>query len=140
LFKVASQEQAQALADQAFEAWFERILAEPPEGVRRILRRRSGGQSPREQLRSALHALRDRRDFPAAWRRDPFDRYAAIDALVEELAQLGEIGAHSSWASDRLAQNLAEIGRFVSGARQIEAVRGRDHDGLEAELRGLRRL
>src|ERR1700677_3049917 len=106
LFKVASEEQAQALADQAFEAWFERILAGPPEGVRRILRHRSERQSPREQLRSALRTLCNHRDFPAAWRRDPFDRLAAIDALIEELAQLGEIGPHSSLASDRLAQNL----------------------------------
>ena len=30
------------------------ILADPPEGVRRILRRRSGWQSPREQLRGAM--------------------------------------------------------------------------------------
>ena len=63
----------------AFEDWFQTILADPPEGVRRILRRRSGRQSPREQLRSAVRTLREHRDFPAPWRRQTFDRNGAID-------------------------------------------------------------
>ena len=47
LFEVASEEEADEIADSAFEDWFQTILADPPEGVRRILRRRSGRQSPR---------------------------------------------------------------------------------------------
>jgi ATP-dependent exoDNAse (exonuclease V) beta subunit len=46
LFEVASEEEAEAIANEAFEDWFETILADPPEGVRRILRRRSGRNSP----------------------------------------------------------------------------------------------
>ncbi len=57
LFEVASQDESQTLAEEAFEDWFQRTLADPPEGVRRILRRRSGRQSPREQLRSAMQDL-----------------------------------------------------------------------------------
>ena len=139
LFEVASEETAEALADEAFEAWFQRTLADPPEGVRRILRRRSGMQSPREQLRSATQSLREHRDFPEPWRRDPFDRNAAIDRLIHELAQLGELAAASSWPDDYLTRNLAEIARFVGETARIEAVRGRDYDGLEAESRGLLR-
>jgi ATP-dependent helicase/nuclease subunit A len=82
LFEVASEEEAEAIADEAFEDWFETILADPPEGVRRILRRRSGRNSPREQLRSAMNDLRDHRDFPTLWRRETFNRNGAIDALV----------------------------------------------------------
>ena len=70
------------LADSAFEDWFQTILADPPEGVRRILRRRSGRQSPREQLRNAMQTLRERRDFSEPWRRETFDRNGAIDALM----------------------------------------------------------
>ena len=140
LFEVASEEAADALADEAFEGWFQRILADPPEGVRRILRRRSGMQSPREQLRSAMQSLREHRDYPEAWRRDPFDRNAAIDTLMHKLAQLGGLAAASSWPEDYLARNLAEIARFVDETTRIEAVRGRDYDGLEAELRGLSRF
>jgi ATP-dependent helicase/nuclease subunit A len=135
LFEVASEEEATALADEAFEGWFERILSEPSEGIRRILRRRSGRQSPREQLRAAMHTLREHRDFPEPWRRDHFDRSGAIDSLMDELARLGRLAAASSWHEDYLTRNLAEISRFVEETTRLEAVRGRDYDGLEAELR-----
>jgi ATP-dependent helicase/nuclease subunit A len=138
LFEVASGEEAEALADEAFEGWFQRVLSDPPEGVRRILRRRSG-ESPREQLRNAMHALRKHRDFPERWRRDPFDRSGAIDALMDEMAQLGSFAAASSWSDDYLARNLAQVARFIEETTRLEAVRGRDYDGLEAELRSLAR-
>jgi ATP-dependent helicase/nuclease subunit A len=140
LFEVASENEAEALADEAFEGWFQRTLADPPEGIRRILRRRSGRQSPREQLRSAMQGLREHRDFPEPWRRDAFDRNGAIDTLMDELAPLGRLAAASSWSDDNLTRNLAEIARFVEETTRIEAVRGRDYDGLEALLRGLSRL
>jgi ATP-dependent helicase/nuclease subunit A len=139
LFEVASEEEAGALADAAFENWFQRILSDPPEGVRRMLRRRSGGQPPREQLRSAMHTLRQHRDFPTLWRRDPFDRDDAIDALMDELARLGTLAAASSWPEDYLARNLAEISRFIEEATRLEAVRDRDYDALEAEFRRVAR-
>ncbi len=47
LFEVASEEEAEAIANEAFDRWFERILIDPPEGIRRVLRRRSGRQRPR---------------------------------------------------------------------------------------------
>ncbi|WP_050625984.1 UvrD-helicase domain-containing protein [Bradyrhizobium viridifuturi] len=128
---------AAAIADQAFERWLQKILANPPEGPRRILRRRSGSEPPHEQLRAAMHALCDHRDFAQAWRRDPFDRQEAIDVLLDELAEVGELASFSSWADDYLARNLAEIASFVGEATRLEAVRGRDYDGLEADLRDL---
>src|SRR5262249_38720368 len=54
LFEVASEQDAQALADEAFDRWFETILSDPPDGIRRLLRRRSERIVPREQLRSAM--------------------------------------------------------------------------------------
>jgi ATP-dependent helicase/nuclease subunit A len=137
LFEVASEEEAEALANEAFDIWFESILSNPPDGIRRILRRRSGRLSPREQLRGAMHGLREHRDFPQRWRRDPFDRNGAVDALLDELAQLGTLAAASSWPEDYLARNFAEISRFVEETTRLEVVRGRDYDGLEAELRAL---
>ena len=97
LFEVASEEEAEELADSAFEDWFQTILADPPEGVRRILRRRSGRQSPREQLRNAMQTLREHRDFSEPWRRQTFDRNGAIDALMTELSALGALAPRSSW-------------------------------------------
>ena len=139
LFEVASEEEAEQIADAAFEEWFQSILEDPPESIRRILRRRSGRQSPREQLRSAMQTLREHRDFPAPWRRQAFNRNHAIDALMAELFSLGVLAAESSWPDDYLTRNLAEISRFVDEATRLEAVRHRDHDGLEADLRAVAR-
>jgi ATP-dependent helicase/nuclease subunit A len=139
LFEVAAEDEAQELLDRVFDGWFQTALADPPEGVRRVLRRRSRGQQPREALRSAFGGLTDHRDFPAPWRRDPFDRTGAIDALLEGLAELGELAAKSAWPEDYLARNFAEIRRFVDENAQLEGVRGRDYDGLEASLRPLAR-
>ncbi len=139
MFEVAAEEDAAAVGDEAFDQWFERMLAEPPEGIRRILRRRASGDSPREALRAAFHKLRDHRDFPTSWRRDQFDRKTAIDRIVAKLENLGKIGSTSSWPDDYLARNLTVLGRFVEEVTRLEAVRGRDHDGLEQQLRTLSR-
>jgi ATP-dependent exoDNAse (exonuclease V) beta subunit len=139
LFEVASQEEADEIADSAFGDWFQAILTDPPEGVRRVLRRRSGRQSPREQLRSAMQTLREHRDFPAPWRRQAFDRNGAIDALLTELSALGALAARSSWPDDNLTRNLAEVSRFIGETTRLEAVRDRDYDGLESDLRTVAR-
>jgi ATP-dependent exoDNAse (exonuclease V) beta subunit len=140
LFEVAADDQAQALADEAFDRWFETVLGNPPEGIRRLLRRRSERVVPREQLRAAMNSLREHRDFPEPWRRDPFDRDNTIDSIVGELAGLAPFAAESSWPEDHLAGNLADIARFIADTTRLEQVRARDYDGIEAELRSLARL
>jgi ATP-dependent exoDNAse (exonuclease V) beta subunit len=139
LFQVASEEEAGSIADAAFENWFQQILSDPPEGVRRILRRRSGRLSPREQLRGAMQTLREHRDYPTRWRRETFDRNTAIDSVMQELGALGAIADTSSWADDYLTRNLTEIARFIGESTRLEVVRDRDYDGLEAELRAVAR-
>jgi ATP-dependent exoDNAse (exonuclease V) beta subunit len=92
LFEVAPEDESERLLDQTFDAWFQQALAEPGEAVRRVLRRRPRGRfrvGPREQLRRALGNLVEHRDFPAPWRREPLDREARIDALMEELERVG---------------------------------------------------
>ncbi len=86
VFEVAAEDQAESLLDTAFDSWFEEALADPPEGVRRVLRRRPRGpnaQGPRDALRSAVWHLQEHRDFPAAWQRDPFDRNPELDRFLE---------------------------------------------------------
>jgi ATP-dependent helicase/nuclease subunit A len=139
LFEMAAESEVSRLADEAFESWFQRILGDPPDGIRRILRRRSSGLTPREQLRGAMLKLLNHRDFPEPWRRNPFDRVSAIDRVMEELQHLANLAAKSSWAEDHLAQNLAEIDRFIEETGRIEAVRNRDYDGLESAFRSLNR-
>jgi ATP-dependent exoDNAse (exonuclease V) beta subunit len=102
LFEVAAEDEAEGLADRAFESWFQAVLADPPEGVRRILRRRSKGQQPREMLRGALGSLVEHRDFPVPWRRDRFDRPGAIDTIMEQLIGVGSLASKSSRPDDYL--------------------------------------
>jgi ATP-dependent exoDNAse (exonuclease V) beta subunit len=82
----------------------------------------------------ALH-----RDLPSPWRRVPVARAAGFDGILAELAAVGALAARAEREDDHLARNLAELARFVEEARRLEAVRGRDDDGLEAELRALAR-
>jgi ATP-dependent helicase/nuclease subunit A len=144
-FGVAPDDESQRLLDQAFESWFQEVLRLPagrlPEGVRRVLRRRARGawaQGPREQLRGAVRNLVEHRDFPGAWRREPFQRGAALEALLEELGSLGglaEIAAHpDSW----LGKNIEELARAVGEIRLRQSV-APDVDALEADLRELGR-
>ena len=117
LFEVAPGEDATAFLDTAFERWFQEVLADPPEGVRRILRRRPRGfdrTGPRELLRAAVQNLVEHRDFPAAWRREPFDRDLEIDAVMAELVEVGVLAAQAHRDDDWLARNLRELADFCA--------------------------
>ena len=134
LFEVAADDAADDLLGRAFDRWFERQLARPSEGIRRILRRRAardGGQ--RAVLRAAARELVERRDFPSPWRRDAFDRDTEIDAILTEMTTLGAYAGEGK-PDDYFTRSLARIDRFAREATRREAIRGRDHDWLEAEL------
>jgi ATP-dependent helicase/nuclease subunit A len=134
LFAVAPRDVAEGLLDRAFARWFEERLASPGEAVCRILRRRATDGGPRRLLRSAARELVERRDFATPWRHaEGFDRLAAIDGLVDEMAALGAFAARGD-PNDHFVRSLAEIARFADELRRREAIHGRDHDRLEAEL------
>lgn len=145
LFEVAPEEEAEALFDQAFDGWFKEALASPGEGVRRMLRRRPRGRDaygPRKLLRDAAWSLINRRDFRAAWRRDPIDRKASIDQIVADIKRLGAYAPRASNPESYLAQCFQKLERFADELSRREAAmmpRVRDYDGLEAELRDLAR-
>ena len=142
LFEVAAGDAAGRLFDQAFDAWFQRIVADPPEGIRRMLRRRGRGRDApgqREVLREAGRALSDHRDFDGAWRRDLFDRRAAIDRIVDKIGELAPLSARAQRPQDWCAKSLAEIARWHAELQRREATRARDEDGLEAALASLSR-
>jgi hypothetical protein len=140
LFAIAPEDVARPLFERAFARWFEAQLAAPGEGVRRILRRRGRDGGPRAILRSAAWELVERRDYPAPWRRDAgFDRDAAIDALMDDLAALGAAAVGGN-PDDYFVKSLLAIGAFVDEVRRREEIRAkRDHDELEAELLALSR-
>jgi len=142
LFETAADDQAEQLMDDAFEGWFQSILCAPPEGVRRVLRRRARRRDeagPRELLRGAAASLAEHRDFPARWRRPELDRQGEIDRLMEQLGALAGLACRACQPDDYLCRSLTELQRQIEEQRVLEAARGRDHDGLEAWLRGLRR-
>ncbi len=142
LFAIAAPDEAARLLERAFDDWFQGALTDPPEGVRRLLRRRPRGpeaRGARATLFEAARALVEHRDYTARWRRDPFERERAIDAVVADLDALAELAPRASYPDDWLAKNFANVARFVSENRLREGVRERDHDALEAELRQLLR-
>ncbi|MFS8070022.1 MAG: UvrD-helicase domain-containing protein, partial [Byssovorax sp.] len=121
----------------AFEGWFQQALRDPPEGVRRVLRRRRdrGRSSPREVLREAAWKLVGHRDFDAPWKKPPsFDRRAAMDHVVAQLRGIAPLAERAERPGDFLAQNLERIKSSLAELDRQSLVRGRDDDGLEAKL------
>jgi ATP-dependent helicase/nuclease subunit A len=143
MFEVLDEDGEARSFGSAFDAWFETILAAPPEGVRRVLRRKSRDRespSPREVLRKAGHALLDQRDFDTPWRRDAWGRTEALDGLLTRVAEVAAFALRVDHDSeDWLAKGVVQLDRFARELERREAIRGRDYDGAEQELRELAR-
>ena len=134
LFEVAPEDVAGELFGRAFDRWFEGQLAEPSEGVRRVLRWRTRGGSARGTLRAAARSLLEQRDFATPWRHQAFAREAEIDALLAELADL------TRWADegdpeDHFVKALRELAAFVRDVQRREEHQARAHDGEEHQAR-----
>jgi ATP-dependent exoDNAse (exonuclease V) beta subunit len=146
LFRVLTERESQRLFDEAFDAWFERQLDSPPEGLRRSLRR--AGRPPRpgeiaedgpvERLRRAGFELTQWRDFRTPWTREPFDRQGAIGSLIELVHALADASLHPSYAGDNLYVDTAPA-RRVSEELRGPGAGLTDLDGLEARFIELRR-
>jgi ATP-dependent exoDNAse (exonuclease V) beta subunit len=145
LFEVLTESASARLFDDAFGRWLQEQLVDPPEGVRRALRRSSfgGDDGPVDRLRKAAWDLAQWRDFTGAWTRHPFDRRARIDAQVAALQDFAELTRNPSYQGDPLfvgtdpARRLSdEIGlQQAFGDRAVDA----DYDGWEARLVDLSR-
>jgi ATP-dependent helicase/nuclease subunit A len=118
---------------RAFEAWFQGALADPPPGVRRILRTRDM-DGPRQLLSRAGLSLVEHRDHPTPWRRDPWDRDGQMAALRIELWKLALWGAAADEPHDPLAKALRSLAEVLA-----DLDRTTDLDRVENELRQLRR-
>jgi ATP-dependent exoDNAse (exonuclease V) beta subunit len=144
LFEVLTEPAAARLFDDAFGRWLQEQLANPPDGIRRALRRTAfgGDDGPVDRLRNAAWELTGWRDFTGEWTRNPFDReheVAATVALLHEVAALTRSPASRNdplYTSTEPARRLSdEIGlqqEFGDGG----AV---DADGWEAGLVDLSR-
>ena len=142
-FEVLLEPEAKRLYGQAFDLWLQRALDDPPEGVRRSLRRtfrvqafwsdEGTGGGPAARLQRAGWALVEWRDFPTAWRRARFDREAEIDRLVPKLHEFADLTRQPAKTSDNLYQSTQPARRISDHIRLLEQVHAdRDNDGIEA--------
>ena len=129
---------------QAFDAWLQASLTDPPEGLRRALSRRSAGgfgepgakERPTERLLAAASSLAEWRDFQTPWRRERFDRPAIIDRIVGHLVDFAELAERVTNRGDRLYLDVHPallLAREIRGQDALRAA-GRDYDALEADL------
>src|SRR6185436_20201541 len=148
LFRVLTEGQAERLFNDAFATWFQAVLASPPEGVRRSLRRASRNSrpgdtdedGPTERLRRAGFSLTEWRDFREPWTREPFDRADSIARLVDLVHELADLSKSPSYGGDNLfldTEPVRRLSRDLAGAPPPET--SADFDGLESQLVDLRR-
>jgi ATP-dependent helicase/nuclease subunit A len=152
LFSVLTESQAERIFEQAFGAWIQAQLQDPPEGVRRALRRSiwqgfgslSREDTPIDRLRRAAWDLAQWRDFDGAWTRRVFDRDGDVDRLVEALCEFAGLTDAPSYTKDTLyldtaaARHLsAEIAMQTSF--RLQAEEQNNYDGWEARLVDLSR-
>jgi ATP-dependent helicase/nuclease subunit A len=127
LFSVLTESQAQRLFDQAFGAWIQAQLQDPPEGVRRALRRSiwqgfgsvAREDTPIDRLRRAAWDLAQWRDFGGAWSRRVFDRDGDVERLVEQLHAFAQLTDGPSYAKDTLYLDTAAA-RHLSGEIEMQ--------------------
>jgi ATP-dependent helicase/nuclease subunit A len=129
LFKVLTEGQAERLFGEAFDAWFQSQLEDPPEGVRRSLRRPSRAvrpgeadeDGPVERLRRAAYDLAQWRDFRGEWTREPYDRAAAIGPIIELVHRVADVSAKPSYAGDNLYLDTEPVRRASRDLKEIES-------------------
>ena len=145
LFEVLTEPAAERLFGDAFGRWLQEQLADPPEGVRRALKRTSfgGDDGPVDRLRKAAWELAQWRDFTTPWTRNPFDRAKEITAAVARLHEFADLTRDPASRSDPLFAGTDAVRRqsdeislqqqFADPGSTIE------HDGWEAGLVDLSR-
>ena len=133
-FEPMDESAAEQLYGEVFRFWLQRTLENPPEGIRRSLRRRAMDDSPIDRLQRAAWTLVSWRDFPGAWRRAPFDRNSNIDKLVEQLHQFADFTRQAAKFDHPIYVGSWRARQVSDHIRATERTHPRDYDGLEAEF------
>ena len=146
-FEVLDEQAAQRIFRQAFEAWLQGALDDPPPGVRRALRRRptffrfeelpAADAGPTARLLRAAWQLTEWRDFTRPWRRESFPREAIIDQVVAHIIEFADLtDKAANRRGDRLFHATQPARALAQTIRATDAVRPRrrDYDGIEAQL------
>ncbi|MXY23444.1 MAG: AAA family ATPase [Acidobacteria bacterium] len=144
-FVVLDESQSHRLFREAFQDWLQAALDDPPEGVRRALRRRdwSGfddpdtrGDSPTDRIERAAWSLAEWRDFTRPWRREDFPRESMIDQVTAHLTEFADLTDKAEQRGDPLYRAMQPVRAVVQRIRETDAIRPRrrDYDGIEAQL------
>jgi ATP-dependent exoDNAse (exonuclease V) beta subunit len=114
LFEVLTEPAAARLFDDAFGRWLQEQLANPPEGLRRALRRTAfgGGDGPVDRIRNAAWELAQWRDFTAPWTREGLDRGHEIRQLVSALHETADLTRNPQSRSDPLYTGTDAVRRL----------------------------
>ncbi len=144
LFEVLTEGSAARLFDEAFGRWLQEELADPPEGVRRALRRSAfgGGDGPVDRLRKAAWDLAQWRDFTAPWTRNPFAREEDILATAGMLHDVAALTRAPSSRNDPLFTSTEPVRRLsdeIALQQEFGDAGTTDLDGWEAGLVDLSR-
>jgi ATP-dependent helicase/nuclease subunit A len=137
-YRLLDETRAELLFRDAFSGWFQRALEHPGEGLRRALRRRGTG-SVAERLFASARELAEWREYPTLWRRDPFDREAAVDSAVDAVRALANATENPKWTGDFLFKGTAAARELIAEITRAEVDRARDYDGVEGALVALSR-
>ena len=144
LFEVLTEPASARLFDDAFGRWLQEQLANPPEGVRRALRRSAfgGDDGPIDRLRRAAWDLSQWRDFTGPWTRPDFDRQREIEAALVDLHEFADLTRRVSSPGDPLfagTEPARRVSDEVMLQRSSEDDGEPDYDGWEAALIDLSR-
>ena len=144
LFQVLTELPAARKFDDAFGRWMQEQLADPPEGVRRALRRTAfgGDDGPVDRLRNAARELSEWRDFTGDWTRNPFERESEIEATVTLLHEVAGLTRDPASRNDPLCTSTEPARRLsdeIALQQQFGDAGTPDYDGWEAGLVDLSR-
>ncbi len=140
LFTVLTEPDAARLYARAFAGWLQETLQDPPDGVRRALRRTSApsfgdsvSDGPIDRLRGAGQTLAEWRSFTHPWTRAPFDRDGAIARVVARLHRVADLSADGA-ERDNLRIDLDGVRRLSRQIRLEESFDQRDLDAWESRV------
>lgn len=139
LFEVLTEPASARVFDEAFGRWLQDVLAEPPEGVRRALRRSAfgGEDGPVDRLQNAAWDLAQWRDFTRPWTRNPFDRAAEVRALVAVLHEAAELTRNPNSRNDPLFAGTDAVRRLSDEIRLQQTFGDAGDDDLDGWEAGL---
>jgi ATP-dependent exoDNAse (exonuclease V) beta subunit len=124
-FEELDEAQAGELYSRAFDTWIQTALGDMSPGLRRILSRlaavrMSDDTTPLDRLRNDGYHFVEWRDFPATWRREPFDRESEIHKLIEQVNRFAAMVVTCKSNRDDLRKGLQCVVDFEARLRRSD--------------------